>query len=262
LAALLLLLVVALANGAKYFSAGKSLYVGERLVQESKYTEALPHLQKTLNVAPNSDKAALLAAKAAILSGHPEIAQKALQGHAKGYFDDASNPQFQEVNGLWNRTNKAMDEIDKAQKLEEQDGQEMQAAQLMHAAAADYPQMPNIALAVDYYDSGAAFARKDYDQFLAIGEKDWKLQPSWSTALSLVSSLDCKYAATGDEQYRTRSEEMFIKSRELGKDDKEAERVISEFSDRHKYRIQTRKIISKQEFDRQFRNNGKGEKKN
>ena len=38
-AGLLLLLVVALAHGSKYFAAGKSLYVGERLVAERKYAE-------------------------------------------------------------------------------------------------------------------------------------------------------------------------------------------------------------------------------
>ncbi len=66
LAALLLLLVVALAHGRKYFHAGHEMYVGERLVTKGRYTEALPHLQETLRIAPASDKAVLLAAKSCV----------------------------------------------------------------------------------------------------------------------------------------------------------------------------------------------------
>lgn len=260
-AGLLLLLVVALAHGTKYFSAGKSLYIGERLLEEKKYSEALPYLQKTLSVAPNSDKAALLGAKTAILSGRPDIASQALQGHNNGYFEDASDSRFQEVNALWNRTSKALDEIDQANKLEEQEGKEAEAAKLMHAAASDYPQLPDIALALNSSDGGVAFANKDYDQFLELAEKNWTLAQSWSTALSVVSALDCKYATTGDTQYRTRSEELFEKARAMASGDQEALAAFNEFADRHKFRLETRKIISRQEFDRRFRTNKTDQKK-
>jgi hypothetical protein len=252
-AGLLLLLAVALAHGSKYFAAGKSLYVGERLVEERKYAEALPYLEKTVSIAPASDKAVLLTAKAALLGGHPEIAEKALHGHNNGYFEDAGKPEFQEVNTLWNRASKAFDEVAKAQKLEIEEGHEAEAAQLVHAAATDYPQYPHIDLAMNAYDGGVAFAKKDYDTFFSLANKNWDLLPSASTALSMASALDCKYAITGDAQYRQRSEDMMARARQMAAGDQEATADLTEFTDRHNYRLQTRKIITKSEYDRKFR---------
>jgi hypothetical protein len=252
---LLLLLVVALAHGAKYFAAGKSLYTGERLVMERKYAEALPQLQKTLKVAPGSDKAALLAAKAALLSGRPDIAGEVLQGHNNGYFEDADKPEFKEVNDLWNRANAALEDIGKAEKLGSDDGHEVEADQLVHQAAAKYPEFPYMDLLVDRYDSGVAFAKKDYDAFLTIAEKDWAKFPSPSTAAMLSSALDCKFAISGNEQFRQRSEEMLAKANDLAKGDPEEQKSLAEFRDRHKYRLESRQIISKSEYDRRFRQN-------
>jgi hypothetical protein len=252
-AGLLLLLVVALAHGSKFFTAGKSLYVGDRLVAERKYAEALPYLEKTVSIAPASDKAVLLAAKAALLSGRPDLAGKALHGHNNGYFEDASKPEFQEVNTLWNRASKAFDEVEKAQKLEIVEGHEAEAAQLVHAAAADYPQYPHIDLAMNAYDGGVAFAKKDYDTFLSLANKNWDLLQSASTALSMASALDCKYAITGDAQYRQRSEDMMATARKMAAGDKEMTAELMEFENRHNYRLQTRQIITKSEYDRRFR---------
>ena len=82
LAVVLALLVIALATGRKYFSAGRNLYIGERLVDESQYAKALPYLEQTLKVAPRSDKAVLLAAKAALKIGDINEANDAIRGHA------------------------------------------------------------------------------------------------------------------------------------------------------------------------------------
>jgi hypothetical protein len=56
LAFVLILLVVALLNGRKYFHAGRSLYVGERFVDEGHCEQALPYLEETVRVAPNRTK--------------------------------------------------------------------------------------------------------------------------------------------------------------------------------------------------------------
>lgn len=252
-AALVLLLLAALGHGAKYFSAGKSLYIGERLVEEKKYSEALPYLQMVLKIAPASDKGALLTAKAALLAGHPEVADQALHGHNNGYFEDGKSAQFQEVNGLWNRATAALENLEKAQKLDEQDGNEMEADRLVHEAAAKYPEFQFMDVLVDRYDSGVAFAKKDYDTFVALGEKDWAKFPSSSSAAMLSSALDCKYAVTGEAQYRQRSEEMFAKAQEMAKGNEEEAKSLSEFADRHKYRLESRQIITKNEYDRRFR---------
>ncbi|HKW34282.1 MAG TPA: tetratricopeptide repeat protein [Candidatus Acidoferrum sp.] len=253
LAALLLLLVVALAHGRKYFHAGREMYVGERLVAKGRYTQALPHLQETLRIAPNSDKAVLLTAKAALLSGDVETADKALQAHSGGHFEDANNADFKEVESLWNRATGALTKAEQAAKLEEEEGKEIEAARLMHEAATAYPEAPGLAAAAEYYDSGAAFARKDYDSFVAITRKQWNGHSSAATAAGLAGSLACEFAVTGDSSYRQQAEEMLAKAQQMAQGDADALKNLEEYLPRIRYRLDTRKIITKKEYDRRFR---------
>jgi tetratricopeptide (TPR) repeat protein len=187
-AALLLLLVVALAHGRRYFEAGRNLYHGEQLVEKGEYAEALPYLRATMQIAPNSDKGALLAAKAALLSGDVATADSVLSGHNGGRFENADSPQFREVDALWKRATSALDELDKAKKLGAIDGKETEAAKLAHHAATVYPELQDINLLLDYYDDAVAFANKDYDGFLATAEKDWNAVPAFRTATMLASA--------------------------------------------------------------------------
>ena len=256
LAALLLLLVVALYSGRKYFQAGKDLYRGEQLVEQGQYQQALPYLKATVKLAPNSDKGVLLTAKAAILSGDLQAASQALEGHNGGRFENADKPEFQEVRSLWRNATVALAKLEQAAKLEAQDGQEVEAAKLVHEAAAMYPQLPNINILVDQYDGGAAFAQKNYDAFLALAQKDWDLLPSAGTAAMLASALACKYATTGEAIYRQRSEDMLTKAKELAKGDKESTDRLTEFEQRNRYRLDTRQIITKAEYDKKFRSGG------
>jgi thioredoxin-like negative regulator of GroEL len=129
LACVLALLVVALVNGRKYFHAGRSLYIGERLVDEGHFDQALPYLQETVRVAPGSDKAVLLAARAALMTGRVDIADKVLHGHNDGHFEDPGE-DFRTVNSLWDRANGAFEKADKAAKLAVQDGHAAEAARL------------------------------------------------------------------------------------------------------------------------------------
>lgn len=253
LAGLLVLLVVSLAHGRKYFRAGREMYVGEHLVTQGRYTDALPHLQETLRIAPASDKASLLAAKAALLSGDVASANKALQGHNGGRFEDADKPEFKEVNSLWNRATGALEKADRASKLEEQDGKEMEAAQLMHEAALGYPEMPALAFAAESFEEGVAFVRHDYDAFLAIAEKQWKAQSMPQTAAAVASALACKYAVTQDLSYRQRSEEMLEKARQLANGNLEALKNLDEFAERNHFRLESRQIIGREEYNRRFR---------
>lgn len=78
-AALVALLVLALSQGARYFTAGRALIHGERLINQEQYTAAAPLLEQTLKVAPSSQKAILLAAKAYLLSGQPGKADDTLK---------------------------------------------------------------------------------------------------------------------------------------------------------------------------------------
>lgn len=257
LAFLVLLLVLALVHGRRYFQAGRAMYIGEHLVEQGKYLEALPYLKETLRIAPGSDKAALLAAKAALLTGDVESADKALHEHNGGHFEDGQSEQFREVDNLWNHANEALEKADRASKLADQEGKAAEAARLMHEAASTYPQLPGLALAAEAYDEGAAFERGDFDTYLAIAENQWKEHASANTAAALASSLACKYAVTGIIPFRQRAEEMLEKARQMAQGDSETTKSLEEYFPRIKYRIETRQIISKQEYDRRFRA-GKG----
>ncbi len=180
-------------------------------------------------------------------------ASKALQDHNGGRFENAEKPEFKEVSGLWNRATGALEKAEQAEKLEAEDGKEIEAARLMHEAAVTYPEMPGLAFAAESYDEGVAFLKHDYDAFLAIAEKQWKQQNLPETAAAVASALACKYAITADIIYRQRSEEMFKTARQLAQGNADALKGLDEFEERNYYRLESRTIISKQEYDRRFR---------
>ncbi len=252
LAGLLILLAVALVHGRKYFHAGRVMYAGERLVEQGKYKEAVPLLKEADGVAPQSDKASLLLAKAALRIGDVVTAQKALQAHDAGHYETSGDSQ--EVSALWNRATAALEKADKASDLEGQPGKAEEAEALMRQASAEYPEMAQLATAIPYFEAGSAFDRKDYDRFLAISEGIWKAQPdSANAAGQLAGALACKYAVSGDPSFRTRSEEMMGKAQQLSHGDHAAQQSEQEYAERLKYRMDTREIINKQEYDRRFR---------
>jgi tetratricopeptide (TPR) repeat protein len=250
LVGLLVLLGVALVHGEKYFRAGRTMYKGERLVEEKRYAEALPYLKETLKIAPRSDKAVLLTAKAALLTGDMQTAGAAFDGHDSGKFENGKDAEFLEVSAIWNR---AVDAMKKAQAAGKLAVHEAEAARMMHEAAAQYPEMPSLRIAADSYDGGVAFEQKDYDTFLAISEKAWKEHADANSASGMASALGCKYAVTGDESFRQRSEEMLQKAFEMAKGDAEELKVLNEFAERNKYRLESRVILTKAEYDKRFR---------
>jgi tetratricopeptide (TPR) repeat protein len=256
LAGLCLLLVFALLHGKTFFEAGKNLYRGEQLVEKGQYSQSLKYLKETLRIAPESDKGVLLTAKAALMSGDVNTAQKALNDHHAGKFEDANDPVFQEVQTLWNRAVAAEDKLDKAAKLYGQPGHDAKAAALVHEAANLYPQLPNLQFAVDTIDEAMAFDNKDYDQFLRPAKKEWDMQHSYANTAALASALACKYATTGEMVFWQQSEEMLQKAKELIGNNKEEGAVFNEYSERIRYRLDSRKIIDKAEYDQKFRKGG------
>jgi tetratricopeptide (TPR) repeat protein len=253
LAVVLLLLVVALMHGRKYFHAGRTMYIGERLVEEQQYEQALPYLKETLKIAPESDKAVLLTAKAALEIGDMDTADKALQGHDAGHFNDANDSDFQEVKALWDRANAAFQKANEAANLEQQDGHAAEAARLMHEAAELYPQARGLSGLAESFDEGSAFEAKDYNRFLSIAQKAWEQYPSASTAAAYSSALACKYALAGDTSYRQQSEWMLEVARQKTGSDPSELKAYQEYAERIRYRLESRQIITKAEYDRKFR---------
>jgi hypothetical protein len=154
---------------------------------------------------------------------------------------------------LRDRATDALKKADQASKLEKEPGKSEQAEALIRQAAAEYPEMPKLAASIPYFEGMTAFYRRDYDRLLAISEDLWKTQPSFETAGALAGALSCKYAATGDTAFRQRAQEMMDKARQLAQGNNQAEQRYQEYAERIKYRLDTREIIDKQEYDRRFR---------
>jgi tetratricopeptide (TPR) repeat protein len=101
---------------------------------------------------------------------------------------------------------------------------------------------------------GAAFDRKDYDQFLQLAEEAAKRDPNDPMATACVASaLACQYAVHGDVKLREMAEAKLEEAKKLGGD------VFKEsnYEERIRYRLQTREIIDSKEFQRRFPNGWK-----
>jgi tetratricopeptide (TPR) repeat protein len=101
---------------------------------------------------------------------------------------------------------------------------------------------------------GAAFDNKDYDQFLELSIKSYNENPNDAIACAQVSSAyACKYAVTGDEQFKGKSLDMLNKAGTLLKTDS----YFKEYEQRILYRLYSREIITRNEFVRRFPNGWK-----
>lgn len=250
---LLVLLAVALVHGRRYFSAGREMYIGEKLIEQGKYAEAVLHLKQTVQVAPKSDKAVLLLAKAALLSGDPGTAMDAVRGHNNGGgFEQDSD--FHEVDALFSRINPALKKLNKAAELVQQTGKAAEADALMHQAAAEYPEMKALRSSLGYFDAGAAFERKDYDQFVKFSEQVAREQSDSPGAVAtLASAYACKYAVTGDPSWKQHAEATLERARQLAQKSEDDTKDYEEYAERIRYRLASRVIIDKPEYDKRFR---------
>ena len=249
LAGLFALLTVALFHGVPYFKAGRSLARGERALNRQDYQLATSELQQVLRVAPHSQKAILLAAKAAILNCDVAEAQKALD--LRRTYEQ--NRLFKEVDGLWERAVKGYEDATNATKLGE-DKHDEEAAQLMRKASQEYPECKALKVASESYAAGADFVRKDYDGFLSHSTAALRLEPDSPELLGEeASALAAKYAVTGFPAFRERAEEDLKKAEKLSKDTKQKASYY-EYAERIRYRLDSREIIDRDEYNRRFRN--------
>lgn len=249
LAGLGLLLALALWNGRPYFRAGRSQVLGERLVSQGRYGEAIPHLQDTLRVAPQSQKAILLTAKSYLLIGEPGKGFDATRSRAEYDKSDL----FNEVQGIFDRVDKALTKADEAKKLADERKYDA-AARLMREAAALYPELTDLARGAHYFEVSEAFERKDYDRFVVLAEQAYNRDPkSPDQAAELASALACKYAVTGDPAFRSRAEQLLEQARLGSQSSAELKTSYEEYSERIRYRLKSREIIDRDEYDRRFR---------
>src|SRR5262249_39705639 len=120
---------------------------------------------------------------------------------------------------------------------------------LMKAKAAT-PGIEAIENAVALAEQGVAFDAKDYDTFLAKSQEMSNRHPKDAFAVAgVASAYACKYAVTGSEAFRTQSLALLDKARALSRVDPAR---FKEYEERIRYRLETREIIDKAEYDKRF----------
>ena len=101
-----------------------------------------------------------------------------------------------------------------------------------------------------------AFDDKDYDGFLSLAQEQEAREPEDPlSAAQVASALACKYAVTGDEEYRRKSTAKLEQTRAAASGDKS----FIEYEERILHRLNTREIIDRTEYNRRFRSGAKGD---
>lgn len=254
---LLLLLAASLHHGRPYFEAGRKLVRAERLMEARQFGPASALLTDVLKVAPDSEKVILLKVKADLLSGHYNEASALAEQHKDRKF---KNALIKEINQIFERATQALTKAQEATARLGEDKSE-EAARLMREASTTYPEYPELADGADRYEASAAFDRKEYDRYLAISEKLATRNPDDpDDAARLANALACRYALRGEESVKQRTLAMLDKALALSAKDPEAQARLEGVADRIRYRLESRQIISRKEYERRFGTAKRGSK--
>jgi len=106
---------------------------------------------------------------------------------------------------------------------------------------------------------GVAFDSKDYDKFLELSQEAAQSSPEDPMAvLSVASAYACKHAESGSEQDRERCLTALERAKLLASD---APEQIATYENRIQHRLETREVISGEEFAKRFPNGWKPEEK-
>ena len=96
---------------------------------------------------------------------------------------------------------------------------------------------------------GAAFDNKNYDEFLSCAKSIEKKYPDdFMSKATLASAYACKYVEMGEQKYRDQALSSLDMSRKLANGNAQ----FKEYENRILYRIHSRKIITTEEFNKQF----------
>ena len=250
-AGLLVLLGIGLWHDGPYFAAGRHLAAARRDMDHNDYKSAATHFAQILPLKPTEQEVILLGAKADLMAGDVPGAAQFLDLREK--YDD--NALFKEVNGFWERVNRALVKADSARKLAEAN-HTAAASRLMDEAAKEYPEAQALAVGAILYKGSDAFERKDYDTFLTTSRAALALMPDEPRLIAgVASALACKYALTGEPAYRVEAESLLARAGTLSAQRPADEQAShAEYAERIQHRLASRIIIDKDEYDRRFRN--------
>ncbi len=256
LVAAMLLLAVSLVHGAKYFRLGRDYYRGQRELKAKQYAAAASSLTPVADAAPECEECVLLVAKAFLLNGQPDLAWKAAKKYHDGRFQE--NALEREVEGLFDKFTSAAKSMEDAQKLylEHKEDESLKALQ---KAATQYPEWQVPRQQVQALKVAIAFDHKDYDQFLSLAQDSYRSEPkSPGSVAQLASALACKYAVSGDQQFLDDSHKYLAEARGLATT-KEDMTEYQEYAERIEHRLQSREIISREEYNKRYRPNAQPE---
>jgi predicted DCC family thiol-disulfide oxidoreductase YuxK len=203
----------------------------------------------------DADLAALNKIRSAFLKGNWKDGFTLLEP----YKDRQFSPESPQVYGLAGEVHRIMDRVNRAMQKAQRSGdmfsagQHEPAAKLMAEAAREYPENAQLKFTADYYEGIVAFDHKDYDLYLRLAEDNVRKNPGGpATALWLANARATKYAVSGDPKDKALAEEALGTAEELARSAVGAnnDEVKTTF-DRIRFRIDTRKIVDPQEYDRQ-----------
>jgi hypothetical protein len=125
------------------------------------------------------------------------------------------------------------------------------AVEILTVLAAAEPQNELVSGLLLDARAGAAYEAEDYDGFLRYArQKLQRLGDQDEMALAgVASALACKYAVTGETNFRDESQAMLERAEKLATHPD----VLKEYSERIRYRLDTREIITKAQYDHRFR---------
>jgi tetratricopeptide (TPR) repeat protein len=110
-------------------------------------------------------------------------------------------------------------------------------------------QLPEVDLFLLRAEAIAAFDAKQYDDYLAKAKALIGRTPGDSSAVAMVASAyACKYAVTGNEEFRNEALKNLERAAKMAGKDPDA----ANYRERILYRIDTREILTRKEFERRF----------
>lgn len=132
--------------------------------------------------------------------------------------------------------------------------QSAEAIPFLQGAATRLPAGTDLRLAAETFlaqaKAGAAFDAKDYDAFLARESEIMKAHPNDPISMAGVASAHaCKYAVTGDAAHKQQALHYLDLATKSAKGPE-----FAEYRQRILYRLHSREIVNKKEYDRRFPN--------
>jgi tetratricopeptide (TPR) repeat protein len=249
--AALVLLGVGLVHDLPYFKLEREFLLGERALNRGNYGEAATKLTHIVSAVPG-EKPRLLAANALLHRGDYHSAWELVKDRE---FEDKDLLSANQV--YFDKVDRAGELFEQAEKAEDA-GHYEEAQRAISEGMAVYPEATHIQADGWHLRANLAFDQKDYQAFLDASQKALAYDPEDPARIATVSgAYAALYAKTGAESDRQRSEQLLAEAqnRAVSDDDR---KDFEEYAERIRYRLASRVIIDKDEYDRRFRKTSAG----